>query len=73
MAKIKLGQRLVRALANGLALFSIFYVVGNVLVTAANSIAGSPILDATGLPLLLGGMSLFSAVGIEISKDLESE
>jgi len=70
--KIKIGQRIVRAVAAGLALFAIFYVIGNILVTACNSIAGSTVLDATGIPLLLGGMALFSAVATEISKDFEA-
>jgi len=73
MAKVKFGQRLVRGIAYGLGLFSVFYVVGNVLTVAANHIAGSGVLDPVGIPLLLGGMELFTAVAIEISKDIESE
>jgi len=72
LAKIKFGQRLVRGTAYGLGLFSVFYVVGNVLVVAANHIAGSVVLDPVGIPLLLGGMGLFSAVATEISKDFEA-
>ena len=65
------GARLVRAVANGLSLFSVFYVVGQVLVVAANQIANMEVLDPIGIPLLLGGMGLFSAIGVELSKDLE--
>jgi len=72
LPKIKIGQRIVRAVAAGLGLFSAFFVVGNVLVTAANSIAGSTVLNPVGIPLLLGGMALFSAVATEISKDFEA-
>jgi len=48
-------------------------VVGNVLVVAANHIANNGVLDPIGIPLLLGGMGLFSAVAVELSKDFESE
>lgn len=73
MAKIKFGQRLVRGIAYGLGLFSVFYVVGTVLTVAANHIAGNPVLDSIGIPLLLGGMGIFTAVATEISKDFEGE
>jgi len=73
VAKVKFGQRLVRGIAYGLGLFSVFYVVGNVLVVAANHIANNGVLDPIGIPMLLGGMGLFSAVAVELSKDFESE
>jgi len=64
VAKVKFGQRLVRSFVYGIPLGFIMYILGSV---ASGSIHGLPSnLGTLGFVVGFG-----SAIGIELSKDLE--
>ena len=73
MAKIKIGQRMIRAtfIGNliGALLFVIFYLTMGVL----NGIGGGTVMNALYFGIFGWIIGISAAIGIEFSKDLEAE